>query len=112
MSNLQQQASDPNYSVWVSASAGTGKTKILTDRFLRLLITGVEPANILCLTFTNAASIEMQARINSKLKHLSLCDAEKLDNELFLMSGNKPLPQEIENAKTLYEVRGGQQNYF
>ncbi|MCC8462188.1 MAG: UvrD-helicase domain-containing protein [Rickettsia endosymbiont of Ecitomorpha arachnoides] len=103
MSNLQQQASDPNYSVWVSASAGTGKTKILTDRFLRLLITGVEPANILCLTFTNAASIEMQARINSKLKHLSLCDAEKLENELFLMSGNKPLPQEIENAKTLYD---------
>ncbi|WP_218460193.1 UvrD-helicase domain-containing protein [Rickettsia sp. TH2014] len=103
MSDLQQQASDPNYSVWVSASAGTGKTKILTDRFLRLLITGVEPANILCLTFTNAASIEMQARINSKLKHLSLCDAEKLDNELFLMSGNKPLPQEIENAKTLYD---------
>ncbi|GAA5252110.1 UvrD-helicase domain-containing protein [Candidatus Rickettsia kedanie] len=103
MSNLQQQASDPNYSVWVSASAGTGKTKILTDRFLRLLITGVEPTNILCLTFTNAAVIEMQARINSKLKHLSLCDAEKLENELFLMSGNKPLPQEIENAKTLYD---------
>ncbi|MFP3012630.1 MAG: UvrD-helicase domain-containing protein [Rickettsia sp.] len=103
MSNLQQQASDPNYSVWVSASAGTGKTKILTDRFLRLLIMGVEPTNILCLTFTNAASIEMQARINSKLKHLSLCDAEKLENELFLMSGNKPLPQEIENAKTLYD---------
>ncbi|AAY61025.1 uvrD/REP helicase N-terminal domain protein [Rickettsia felis str. Pedreira] len=103
MSNLQQQASDPNYSVWVSASAGTGKTKILTDRFLRLLITGVEPANILCLTFTNAASIEMQARINSRLKHLSLCDTKKLEEELFLMSGNKPLPQEIENAKTLYD---------
>lgn len=103
MSNLQQQASDPNYSVWVSASAGTGKTKILTDRFLRLLITGIEPANILCLTFTNAASIEMQARINSRLKHLSLCDTKKLEEELFLMSGNKPLPQEIENAKTLYD---------
>ncbi|ABV75405.1 ATP-dependent helicase [Rickettsia akari str. Hartford] len=103
MSNLQQQASDPNYSVWVSASAGTGKTKILTDRFLRLLITGVEPTNILCLTFTNSAAIEMKARINSKLKHLSLCDAENLENELFLMSGNKPLPQEIENAKTLYD---------
>ncbi|QQV75594.1 RecBCD enzyme subunit RecB [Rickettsia tillamookensis] len=103
MSNLQQQASDPNTSVWVSASAGTGKTKILTDRFLRLLITGVEPANILCLTFTNAASIEMQARINSRLKHLSLCDTKKLEEELFLISGNKPLPQEIENAKTLYD---------
>ena len=103
MSNLQRQASDPNYSVWVSASAGTGKTKILTDRFLRLLITGVEPSNILCLTFTNAAAVEMQARINSKLKHLSLCDTKKLEEELFLMSGNKPLPQEIENAKTLYD---------
>lgn len=103
MSNLQQQASDPNTSVWVSASAGTGKTKILTDRFLRLLITGVEPTNILCLTFTNAASIEMQARINSRLQHLSLCDTKKLEEELFLISGNKPLPQEIENAKTLYD---------
>ncbi|ADE30291.1 ATP-dependent nuclease subunit A (addA) [Rickettsia prowazekii str. GvV257] len=102
MSNLQQQASNPNTSVWVSASAGTGKTKILIDRFLRLLITGTEPTNILCLTFTNAAAIEMQARINSKLKYLALCDAEKLENELFLMSGNKPLPQEIANTKTLY----------
>ncbi|CAK6508316.1 MAG: exodeoxyribonuclease V subunit beta [Rickettsia endosymbiont of Ixodes ricinus] len=102
MSDLQQQASDPNYSVWVSASAGTGKTKILTDRFLRLLITGVEPSNILCLTFTNAAAVEMQARINSRLKYLSLCNAEKLEKELFLMSGDKPSPQETENAKTLY----------
>ncbi|AFC73461.1 UvrD-helicase domain-containing protein [Rickettsia montanensis] len=103
MSDLQKEASDPNYSVWVSASAGTGKTKILTDRFLRLLITGVEPSNILCLTFTNAAAIEMQVRINSSLKYLSLCNAEKLEEALFLMSGNKPSPQETENAKTLYD---------
>ncbi|HJD59945.1 MAG TPA: UvrD-helicase domain-containing protein [Rickettsia endosymbiont of Omalisus fontisbellaquei] len=103
MSDLQQQASDPNYSVWVSASAGTGKTKILTDRFLRLLITGVEPTNILCLTFTNAAAVEMQARINSKLKNLSLCDVEKLEEKIFLMTGHKPLSLEIENAKTLYD---------
>ncbi|ABV85152.1 UvrD-helicase domain-containing protein [Rickettsia massiliae] len=103
MSDLQREASDPNYSVWVSASAGTGKTKILTDRFLRLLITGVEPSNILCLTFTNAAAIEMQVRINSRLKYLSLCNAEKLEEALFLMSGNKPSPQETENAKTLYD---------
>ncbi|WP_395409336.1 exodeoxyribonuclease V subunit beta [Rickettsia rickettsii] len=103
MSDLQRDASDPNYSVWVSASAGTGKTKILTDRFLRLLITGVEPSNILCLTFTNAAAIEMQVRINSRLKYLSLCNAEKLEAALFLMSGNKPSPQDTENAKTLYD---------
>lgn len=102
MNDLQQQASDPNYSVWVSASAGTGKTKILTDRFLRLLIKGVEPSNILCLTFTNAAAIEMQQRINNKLKHFSLCESSKLEEELFLMTGSKPLNRELENAKTLY----------
>jgi len=102
MSDLQREASDPDYSVWVSASAGTGKTKILTDRFLRLLIKGVNPKNILCLTFTNAAAVEMQARINSKLKNLSLCNAATLEEELFLMTGNKPLALELENAKTLY----------
>ena len=102
MNTLQQQASDPDYSVWVSASAGTGKTKILTDRFLRLLIKGVNPSNILCLTFTNAASVEMQLRISNKLKTFSLYDPEKLEQELFLISGHKPLALELENAKTLY----------
>jgi len=103
MNDLQQQASDPDYSVWVSASAGTGKTKILTDRFLRLLIKGVNPAHILCLTFTNAAAIEMQGRISNKLKHFSLCDSQKLEEELFLMSGHKPFSAELENAKNLYD---------
>ncbi|ASX28053.1 AAA family ATPase [Rickettsia sp. MEAM1 (Bemisia tabaci)] len=102
MNNLQQQASDPDYSVWVSASAGTGKTKILTDRFLRLLIKGVNFQNILCLTFTNAASIEMQLRISNKLKTFSLCNPKQLEQELFLMSGYKPLALELENAKNLY----------
>ncbi|HJD56231.1 MAG TPA: UvrD-helicase domain-containing protein [Rickettsia endosymbiont of Pyrocoelia pectoralis] len=100
---MSNQASDPNYSVWVSASAGTGKTKILTDRFLRLLIKGVNLSNILCLTFTNAASVEMQLRISKKLRIFSLCDSQKLEEELTLMIGNKPLPQEVENAKNLYD---------
>lgn len=103
MSNLQQQASDPDYSVWVSASAGTGKTKILTDRFLRLLIKGVNPTNILCLTFTNAAAVEMQLRISNKLKYFALCDLQKLEEELFLMNGKKPLAAELENTKNLYD---------
>ncbi len=102
MNDLKQQASDPDYSVWVSASAGTGKTKILTDRFLRLLIKGVNFKNILCLTFTNAASVEMQLRISNKLKTFSLCDPAELEQELFLMSGQKPLALELENAKNLY----------
>ena len=48
----QHEASDPRFSAWVEASAGAGKTKILTDRVLRLLLAGVPPERILCLTFT------------------------------------------------------------
>ncbi|MDR0625192.1 MAG: UvrD-helicase domain-containing protein [Holosporales bacterium] len=57
-------------SCWVSASAGSGKTKVLVDRVLLLLIHGEPPASILCLTFTNAAVAEMQERITAQLKAL------------------------------------------
>ena len=67
MNLLQVQASDPKFSAWVSASAGTGKTKILTDRVLRLLLQNAEFNKILCLTFTNAAAGEMKERIASAL---------------------------------------------
>ncbi len=66
--HLQRQASDPEACVWVSASAGSGKTKVLTDRVLRLLLTGCAPHKILCLTFTKAAAAEMQERVKDKLK--------------------------------------------
>ena len=82
MNDLQILASDPNYSVWVSASAGTGKTKILTDRVLRLLINGTAFNKILCLTFTNAAATEMQVRINYRLAEWAISDANKLKNDL------------------------------
>jgi ATP-dependent helicase/nuclease subunit A len=62
---MQKSASDPMYSVWVEASAGTGKTKVLTDRVLRLLLDGVIPSKILCLTYTKAAAANMQERITS-----------------------------------------------
>ena len=49
----QGHAADPGHSVWLSASAGTGKTQVLSARVLRLLLQpGVEPGSILCLTFT------------------------------------------------------------
>jgi len=51
--SLQQEASNPATSAWVEASAGTGKTKVLTDRILRLLLDGTPAANILCLTLPN-----------------------------------------------------------
>ena len=74
---LQQSASDPNLSVWVAASAGSGKTKVLTDRVLRLLLSGALPNRILCLTFTKAAAAEMSTRIARRLSEWSLAtDAE------------------------------------
>ena len=102
MSDLQRQASDPTHSIWVSASAGTGKTKILTDRVLRLLINGVQFQKILCLTFTNAAALEMQSRIKSKLELFANLEDSKLLQELELLTGRRAVDREIENAKTLY----------
>ncbi len=102
MNELQQQASDPQYSVWVSASAGTGKTKILTDRVLRLLIEGVAFNKILCLTFTNAAALEMQSRIRSKLARFAVDGTAKLTKELSLLLTRETLESEVQYTKTLY----------
>ncbi len=102
MNELQQQASDPKYSVWVSASAGTGKTKILTDRVLRLLIKGVPFEKILCLTFTNAAALEMQSRIKNKLAKFAANETAKLTEELGLLLTREPLESEVKYTKTLY----------
>ena len=59
----QVTAADPQVSVWVSANAGTGKTQVLTDHITRLLLEGVRPERILCLTFTKAAAAEMATRL-------------------------------------------------
>src|SRR5262249_42797499 len=56
-------AADPRASVWVAASAGTGKTTVLTERLLRLMLDGTDPARGLCLTFTRAAAAEMANRL-------------------------------------------------
>src|SRR5262249_43824645 len=63
----QQKAANPDNSVWVSASAGTGKTTVLTDRVLRLLLQGTPPSRLLCLTFTKAAAAEMMTRVVKRL---------------------------------------------
>lgn len=64
---VQRLAADPTSSVWVAASAGSGKTSVLTDRVLALLLSGTRPERILCLTFTRAAAAEMAQRINRRL---------------------------------------------
>ena len=99
---LQQTASDPKNSAWVFASAGSGKTKILTDRVLRLLLDDVAPNKILCLTFTKVAAAEMQSRINSELAKWILCLDEELQKKLSDLSGRFPTQNELKKARTLF----------
>ncbi|MEZ5777067.1 MAG: double-strand break repair helicase AddA [Paracoccaceae bacterium] len=63
----QVEAADPALSTWLSANAGSGKTRVLTDRVARLLLKGTEPQRILCLTYTKAAASEMQNRLFARL---------------------------------------------
>ena len=99
---LQQTASAPDRSVWVAASAGSGKTKVLTDRALRLLLSGARPERILCLTFTKAAAAEMATRIASRLSKWTVADDEVLREELNDLSGHPPEAGEIERARRLF----------
>ena len=98
----QRQASDPTSSVWVAASAGTGKTKVLTDRVLNLLLEGAKPEKILCLTFTKAAASEMANRINQKLGNWSLLSDEKLRQEIEELTGTYPDNSKVSHAKSLF----------
>ena len=70
----QRRAGAPDASIWVAASAGSGKTKVLVDRVLGLLLAGTLPHRILCLTFTRAAAAEMANRIRDELGEWSVDD--------------------------------------
>jgi ATP-dependent helicase/nuclease subunit A len=63
----QLRAARPDASTWLAANAGSGKTRVLTDRVARLLLSGSDPQNILCLTYTKAAAAEMQNRLFRRL---------------------------------------------
>jgi len=86
----QRQAADPQKSVWVAASAGTGKTKVLSDRVLRLLLSGVNPSKILCLTYTKAAAVEMNSRVADRLSKWAVASDAELEKELFSLFGQTP----------------------
>ncbi len=66
--DARQFAVDPNQNVVLEASAGTGKTSVLVWRYINLLKAGVDPANILAMTFTRKAAAEMRERIIRELK--------------------------------------------
>ena len=78
----QVQAARPDASTWLSANAGSGKTRVLTDRVARLLLEGVQPQHILCLTYTKAAASEMQNRLFKRLGSWAMRDDSALKAEL------------------------------
>ncbi|GHM58923.1 MAG: DNA helicase [Candidatus Mesenet longicola] len=97
---MDKTATDPNLSVWISASAGTGKTKILIDRVLKLLLAGKK--NILCLTFTSAAANEMVDRINAVLGVWSTCSNDQLMKSLLSLFDSKLLHSHLLRARQLF----------
>ncbi|MFT6331991.1 MAG: ATP-dependent helicase/nuclease subunit A [Lentimonas sp.] len=102
ITNLQNSASNPEYSAFVSASAGSGKTKVLVDRVLRLLLAGTLPSKILCLTFTKVAAIQMQQRIFRELEDWVMFDDIKLTQRLKNIGLNNPSKFEFDNARKLF----------
>ncbi|MES2665592.1 MAG: double-strand break repair helicase AddA [Pseudomonadota bacterium] len=81
-SQRQTTAASPQTSTWLSANAGSGKTRVLTDRVARLLLGGVEPQHILCLTYTKAAASEMQNRLFKRLGEWAMKPDAALRDEL------------------------------
>ncbi|TCK99796.1 DNA helicase/exodeoxyribonuclease V subunit A [Shimia isoporae] len=111
-SRRQITAARPDASTWLSANAGSGKTRVLTDRVARLLLEGVLPQHILCLTYTKAAASEMQNRLFARLGSWAMKDDEALAHELAdLGAGSRPAPESLANARTLFaraiETPGG-----
>ena len=83
LKDAQALSVNPSDSVWLSASAGTGKTQVLSARVLRLLLEpGADPSQILCLTFTKAGAAEMAVRVNAVLARWVRMDAARLAKEL------------------------------
>lgn len=97
----QREASDPAVSAFVAASAGSGKTKLLIDRLLRLMLEGAEPSRILCLTFTKAAAAEMALRLQSILGKWVTLDEPALVEELKIR-GITPKAEVVARARALF----------
>ena len=98
----QRLATAPDQSAWVEANAGTGKTKVLTDRVTRLLLDRVKPERILCLTFTKAAAAEMRNRLAAQLGRWTMADDTGLDEAIEKLIDRKPEPDERIVARRLF----------
>jgi len=107
-SNEQLVASNPAENIWVQANAGTGKTKVLVHRLLRILFRDGQynenkPSGILCLTYTNAAAGEMRNRILQGLRDWAMADDKKLTELLeTVIEGNVPTAQDLAFARKVF----------
>lgn len=95
-------ASNPSLNIWVSASAGSGKTTILVNRFLRLLLNGIDPKKILCITFTNNAASEMIHRILGVLSSWTVCDTIELEQKIKNLISSTPSQKILNTARQLF----------
>jgi ATP-dependent helicase/nuclease subunit A len=107
----QARAADPMNSAWVSANAGSGKTHVLAQRVIRLLLRGTDPSKILCLTYTRAAAANMSNRVFSTLSEwTTLADAE-LAAKVETLEGRRPDRDTLRRARRLFaealETPGG-----
>ncbi|MCI4665326.1 MAG: double-strand break repair helicase AddA [Neomegalonema sp.] len=110
----QIAAARPEASVWVSANAGSGKTRVLTTRVARLLLAGAQPGRILCLTYTKAAAAEMQTRLYKMLGGWAMAEDVALERALdgVLGEDEPPVsPEDLAEARRLFaralETPGG-----
>jgi len=87
---LQGEVSDPGVSAWVAANAGSGKTHVLAQRVINLLLAGVAPEKILCLTFTKAAAANMAKRVFDTLGRWTTLDDDALDAAIGTPPGRMP----------------------
>jgi ATP-dependent helicase/nuclease subunit A len=87
---LQREVSAPHVSAWVAANAGSGKTHVLVQRVINLLLDGVEPEKILCITFTKAAAANMAKRVFDTLAEWTTLDDAGLDKAIGERSSLKP----------------------
>ena len=111
-SRAQLNAARPETSTWLSANAGSGKTRVLTDRVARLLLDDVAPEHILCLTYTKAAAAEMQNRLFKRLGEWSMLNNVDLVQALEDITDQKMhLETDLAHARTLFaraiEAPGG-----
>ncbi len=107
----QREAANPEATAWVAASAGTGKTRVLTNRLLALLLEGAAPQHILALTFTKAAAAEMANRVSEALEEWVTLSDDSLRAALFKLAGAFPSEEQMALARRLFakvlEAPGG-----